>query len=132
LKREIDKSIDELSDRLDRLEVENEISPTSDMSISEFGLTEDELEKLSPMEKYILKFNWYVNQTMPYYKAEVMQVDNSTSEEYDRRTLEVDQSIYLQLDYEGLRDKFSKGELAHKIATGGVMGWRDEKPDAVF
>ena len=65
------------------------------MSESEFRLTEDELEKLSPMQKYILEFNWYVREIMPYYRAEVMQIHNLASEEYDRRVLEGDQSIYL-------------------------------------
>ena len=48
------------------------------------------------MERYILKFNWYVREIMPYYKAEVMQVHNIASdEEYTRRILEGDESIYL-------------------------------------
>ncbi len=49
-------------------------------------ISEDELEKLSPEEKYEFRFNWYVREIMPYYKAEVMQVHNvAPDEEYSRR-----------------------------------------------
>jgi hypothetical protein len=35
--------------------------------------------------------------------------------------------------YKGFRDKVSRGELEHRIATGGVTkGWNDEDPNAVF
>ena len=75
---------------------------------------------------------------MPYYKAEVMQFHQISDEEYDRRTLEGDMSIYLPqpnpkfeasdymervahvlgLYYQELQDKISRGELKHKIAMG--------------
>ena len=103
------------------------------------------------MDKATLKFKWFVKEIMPYYKKEVMSVHNLTSEEYDKRVLEGDQSIYLSqsrkfeptlyeqriaavlgLDYQGLQDKFKRGELKDKIATGGVGSWRDEDPNAVF
>jgi hypothetical protein len=48
------------------------------------------------MERCILKFNWYVREIMPYYKDEVMRYRNIvTDEEYTRRILEGDESIYL-------------------------------------
>lgn len=77
----------------------------------------------------------------------------SSDEEYDRRTLEGDESIYLSqpnrkfeptswdmrvaavlgLDYKGLHEKISRGEIKHMIATGGCGSpWRDEDPNAVF
>jgi hypothetical protein len=37
----------------------------------------------------------------------------------------------LGLDYQGIEDKFTRGELERKIASGG-FGWRDEDPNAVF
>ena len=85
------------------------------------------------------RFNWYVKNILPYYKQEVCRVHNISSEEYDRRTLNADESIYLPqpnpkfestwyservahvlgLDYKGFQDKVRKGELEDKIATGG-------------
>ena len=57
---------------------------------------EKELEKLSLQERYELKFNWLVSNILSYYKEEVMSVHGiSSDEEYDRRTLEGDESIYL-------------------------------------
>jgi len=35
------------------------------------------------------------------------------------------------LDYQGIEDKFNRGELERKIASDG-FGWRDEDPNAVF
>jgi hypothetical protein len=98
------------------------------------------------------RFNWYVKNILPYYKQEVCRVHNISSEEYDRRTLNADESIYLSqpnpkfestwyservanvlgLDYKGFQDKVRKGELEDKIATGGFGCWRDENPHAVF
>jgi hypothetical protein len=150
----IDKSIDNLAGRLDKLESGDAKAALAKLAEIEYrcGLTEDEYEKLTPMEKYELKFNWYLKEIMPYYKAEVMSIHNLTSEEYDRRVLEGDHSIYLPqpkrrfsptsykervahvlgLDYHGLQDKIARGEIKDKIATGGVYGWRDEDPQAVF
>ena len=139
-----------MTDRLDRIEEEvTEEDSSSKKNTS--NNTDPELEKLSPMERYILKFNWTVSKILPYYKAEIMSVHNLTAEEYDRRTLEGDQSIYLPqpnrkfeptsyrnrvahvlgLDYQGIEDKFDRGELERKIASGG-FSWRDEDPNAVF
>lgn len=70
--------------------------------------------------------------------AEMMRHHNISDEEYDRRTLEGDQLIYLPqpnnkfeatwydervayvlgLNYQELQDKFNWGELEHKIAHG--------------
>jgi hypothetical protein len=128
-----DKSIDNLSDRLDRLEANN----NNNNNNAATNQDPDELEKLTPMERYILKFNWYARQIMPYYKA-VMFVHNLTSEEYDSCVLEGDQSIYLPqpnrkfeptsykervayvlgLDYQRLQDKIARGETKEKIAIG--------------
>jgi hypothetical protein len=143
-------TIDNLSTRLNRLEAADEPDNFSDTEYR-YGLTEEEYEKLTSTEKYELRFSWYVKNIMPYYKAEVMQVHNLTSEEYDRRTLEGDQSIYLPqpnkkfqptlyiyrvaavlgLNYQQLRDKIAKGEVADRIATGD-FGFRDEDSNAVF
>jgi hypothetical protein len=104
------------------------------------------------MERYILNFDRSVKEIMPYYKAEVMNFHTISSEEYDRRTLKGDESIYLSqpnlkfqstwyservahvlgLDYKGFQDKVRKGELEDKIATGGIGCWSDENPNAVF
>ena len=113
------------------------------------------LDKMSREEEDRLheyRFNWYVKNILPYYKQEVCRVHNISSEEYDRRTLNADESIYLPqpnpkfestwyservahvlgLDYKGFQDKVRKGELEDKIATGGFGCWRDENPNAVF
>lgn len=142
-------TIDNLSDRLDRLEAEVFIK----QSDADERQQQQELEKLTPTERYILNFNRSVKEIMPYYKAEVMQVHNISSEEYDKRTLEGDESIYLPqpnrkfestsyaervahvlgLDYNGLQVKISQGEIKDLIATGGFGCWRDdENPNAVF
>jgi hypothetical protein len=153
----IDKIVDNLSDRLARIE-EEITEEDSSMKKNTSNNTDPELEKLSLMERYILKFNWYVREVMPYYKAEVMQVHNiAKDEEYTRRILEGDESMYLPqpnrkfepthydervahalgLDYQQLQDKFKRGELKHLIATGRIdpeteTSWRDEDPNAVF
>jgi hypothetical protein len=81
-----------------------------------------------------------------------MKFHNITSDEYDSRTLEGDQSIYLPqpnprfeptdymervahvlgLNYQELQDKFNRGELKHLIACGPnnaeTGGWCDENP----
>lgn len=141
-------TIDNLSDRLDRLEAEVFIK----QSDADEQQQQQELEKLTPTERYILNFNRSVKEIMPCYKAEVMQVHNVSSEEYDRRTLEGDESIYLPqpngkfestsyaervahvlgLDYVDLQVKISQGEIKDRIATGGFGCWRDENPNAVF
>jgi len=93
-----------------------------------------------------------MHEIMPYYKDEVMRYRNiATDEEYTRRILEGDESIYLpqpnrkfeptsykeriaavlDLDYQTLQVKISRGEIRDKIATGG-FGWRDEDPNHVF
>lgn len=107
---------------------------------------------MTDKERFEAWFNWYVKEIMPYYKAEVMRLHNISDEEYDRRTLEGDQSIYLPqpnvkygptdwdmriahilgLDYKGIQDKFNRGEIEHKIATSGPDSWRDEDANAVF
>lgn len=178
------KSIDNLSDRLDRieeklglavpseqqqkLELEQELeqarlATTADL-FEEFALRfwntpvyarSKILDKMSREEEDRLheyRFNWYVKNILPYYKQEVCRVHNISSEEYDRRTLNADESIYLPqpnpkfestwyservahvlgLDYKGFQDKVRKGELEDKIATGGFGCWRDENPNAVF
>ena len=155
------KSIDNLSDRLDKLEEERALKTISDDDGVPYA-TADELDQMTDMERYIAWFNWHVKEIMPYYKEEVMRIHNITSdEEYDRRTLEGDQSIYLPqpnskfestdyrervahvlgLDYQGLQDKINRGEIEDKIATGLMtidpetgkdISWRDENPNAVF
>jgi hypothetical protein len=70
-----DKSLDNLSDRLDRLEEEmGEIKPVGDNDTNDRQYaTAEELEQMSPMERYIAWFNWHVREIMPYYKAEVIR-----------------------------------------------------------
>lgn len=156
-------TIGNLSERLDRLEARDKKISNGIHALSEsefqseflFGLTEEQFFKLSPMEQYILRFNWYVREIMPYYKEEVMSVHGLTSEEYDRRVLEGDESIYLPqpnkkftptlylhriaavlgLDWQTLQDMISRGEIKDRIAgreTGCLDSWRDEDPNAVF
>ena len=92
-----DKSLDNLSDRLDRLEEERgEVKPVEDNDANDRPYaTAEELEQMSSIERYIAWFNWHVREIMPYYKAEVMRLHSITSDEYDSRTLEGDRSIYL-------------------------------------
>ena len=146
-------TIDKLSDRLDRLESAKDAANGVVGGGGVAYATAEELEQMTPMQRYIAWFNWYVKTIMPYYKAEVMRVHNLTSEKYDRRTLEGDTSIYLsqpnrrfestsyeeriahvlELDYQGLQQKFKQGELKHLIADGlAGSSWRDEDPNAVF
>ena len=150
------KSIDNLSHRLDRLEEEREVKSEDDDSNLPYA-TAQELEQMTPHEIYVAWFNWHVREIMPYYKEEVMRLHNITSdEEYKRRVLEGDESIYLPqpnyrfepthhgervahvlgLDYQGLQDKFDQGELEDKIATGRMdakgNAWFDEDPNYVF
>ena len=134
-----DKSLDNLSDRLDRLEEERgEVKPFEDNDVNDRPYaTAEELEQMSSMERYVAWFNWHVREIMPYYKAEVMRLHSITSDEYDSRTLEYERVAHaLGLDYQELQDKFKQGELEHKRAgcdsTGLDNGWRDEDPNAVF
>ncbi|MGH9911667.1 MAG: hypothetical protein ACRD4W_04410 [Nitrososphaeraceae archaeon] len=153
-----DKSLDNLSDRLDRLEEERgEVKPVEDNDANDSPYaTAEELEQMNPMERYVAWFNWHVREIMSYYKAEVMRLHNITSDEYNNSTLEGDRSIYLPqpkpmfepthydervahvlgLNYQELQDKFKQGELGHKIAGCDITGrdnhWRDEDPNAVF
>jgi hypothetical protein len=199
------KSISNMSDRLDRIEVEIGLAPLSSEQEQEQLLLEQALEQArkgfatnatainasttdatttaetaDPFEEFALRFwntpvyarskildimsreeddrlhecrfNWCVKNILPHYKQEVCRVHNISSEEYDRRTLNADESIYLPqpnpkfestwyservahvlgLDHKGFQDKVRKGELEDKIATGGFGCWRDENPSAVF
>jgi hypothetical protein len=175
LKRGIidNRSIDNLSDRLSRIEAAEAVTTENELEESSFSNSDEDsfeefafrfyklpgyarskiLDKMSKEEQdrlYEFLFNWECK-TMTYYKQEVMRYHNISSDEYDRRTLEGDQSIYLPqpnrrfepthydlrvahvlgLDYRGLQQKFRQGELEHRIATG-IMGFRDEDPNAVF
>ena len=111
----------------------------------------EELEQMTDNERLDAWFNWHVKEIIPYYKAEVMRFHNITSdEEYSRRVLEGDQSIYLpqpnprfeptwydqriahvlNLSYQELQQKFERGDLKHLIAGGPndaeTGGWCDE------
>ena len=118
--------------------------------------TTQELEKMTLMERYVAWFNWRVKEIMPYYKAEVMRHHKIISdEEYNRRVLEGDMSIYLPqpnnkfeptwyeervahvlgLDYKGIEDKINRGQIERKIAHGlsyidpkTGTPWYDEDP----
>ena len=118
-----------LSGRLGRLEEENGIVAVA-AEEGEEEQTNPE-DSMTPEERHEFRFNWFVHEIMPYYKAEVMRLHNITSdEEYTRRILDGDMSIYLPqpntkfqptpynervahalgLDYQQLQDKFEKGE----------------------
>jgi hypothetical protein len=147
------KSIDNLSNRLDRLDNDDANNDDDDVPYA----TAQELKQMTSEESYEARFNWHVKEIIPYYKAEVMKVHNITSdEEYNRRVLAGDQSIYLPqpnnkfeptyyetriaqvlgLDYKGIEDKMNRGEIERRIApyrdpkTGKL--WYDEDPHAVF
>jgi hypothetical protein len=148
--KKIDKSIGSLSNRLDRLGAADISENYSEIEYR-YGLTEEEYEKLSLDERAIIRFNWTVSNILPYYKQEVMLVHNLTSVQYDLRTMEGDESIYLPqpnrkfqptlymhriaavlgLDYRQLMDKIAKGEVKDRIATAG-SSWHDEDENAVF
>ena len=87
------KSIDNLSDRLHRLEVEREVNPVHD---DVAYATAEELQQMTPEERYEAWFNWHVREIIPYYKTEVMRLHNISDEEYNRRTLEGDESNTLR------------------------------------
>ena len=137
-----------MSDRLGRLEVSEKIVSSNDTNDVPYA-TAEELEQMTDEERFEAWFNWYVKKIMPYYKAYVIQYHNISEEEYDRRTLEGDQGIYLppnskfeptwydqrvahvlNLSYQELQDKFNRGELKHLIAAGPnnaeTGGWCDE------
>ena len=81
-----DKSLDNLSDRLDRVEDESggEVKPVEDNDVNDRPYaTAQELEQVSSMERYIAWFNWHVREIMPYYKAEVMRLHSITSDEIE-------------------------------------------------
>jgi hypothetical protein len=139
--------IEILTGRLDRLEEE-----TGMVSADATAEEPNPEDSMTPWEKWEYRFNWLVKEILPFYKEEVMRVHNLTSDEYDKRTIDGDETIYLEqphprfssthydervahvlgLTFREIRDKFERGELEHKIATGGVYGWRDEDPQAVF
>lgn len=139
------RRFNEILGRLDRLEEE--------AAAEEQEQETNAYDSMTPWQKWEYKFNWLVKEIMPYYKEEVMRMHNITSDEdYVRRTLAGDQSVYLPqpnpkfspthydqrvahalgLTFKEIRDKFDRGELKNKIATGGVYGWRDEDPGHVF
>jgi hypothetical protein len=165
------KSFDNLTDRLGRLEAEEGITGETIENISSkedidklpewypgFRMprtnrkTLERMSKEEQQELFEYIFNWEVTNILPHYKAKVMSYHNITSEEYDKRTLAGDESIYLPqpnpmfestsyrdrvahvlggLTFQQIQDKFKRGKIKHMIATGG-FGWRDEDPNAVF
>ena len=158
-----DRSIYNLFDRLDRLELGKNNPSANDASLGHGGggggvpyTSAEELEQMTDKERFEAWFNYHVREVMPAYKAVVMRFHNITSDEYDRRTLEGDQSIYLPqsnnkfehtdymervahvlgLNYQELQNKFDRGELKHLIAAGPnnveTGGWCDEDPNRVF
>ena len=111
------KSIDSLSDRLGRLEVEKEVkSIDSGHNNDDAGVpyaTAEELEHMTAHEYYEARFNWRVKEVLPFYKLEVMRLHNITSDEdYNRRTLEGDESIYLPPN----NNKFEPTWYAERVA----------------
>lgn len=146
------KSINSLFNRLGRLEGSKNSTISDETNSSVPYATAEELEQMTDKERFEAWFNWHVKVEMPYYKAYVIQYHNISEEEYDRRTLEGDQSIYLPqpnnkfegtlymervahvlgLSYQELQDKFNRGELKQRIACGPhnpeTGGWCDENP----
>jgi hypothetical protein len=141
LKKGIDnKSIDDLFYRIRILELGENPSSAKDAAADNGGVpyaTAEELEQMTDTERFEAWFAWRVKEILPYYKAEVMRLHNISDEEYDRRTLEGDMSIYLPpnskfepiwydervvhclgLNYQELQDKFKSGELKHLVAAG--------------
>jgi hypothetical protein len=122
------KSIDNISSRIGRLELAKNSANSDDTNSSVPYASAEELEQMTDVERFEAWFNWYVKKIMPYYKAYVIQYHNISEEEYDRRTLEGDQGIYLppnskfeptwydqrvahvlNLSYQELQDKFNRG-----------------------
>jgi hypothetical protein len=68
-----DKSLDNLSDRLEKLEEERgEVKPVEDSDTNDRPYaTAEELEQMSSMEKYIAWFNWYVRRYVLRYLERV-------------------------------------------------------------
>ena len=62
-----DKSLDNLSDRLDRLEEDRGVvKPVEDNNTNDRRFaTAEELEQMSTMERYIAWFNWHIREIMP-------------------------------------------------------------------
>ncbi len=140
--------IDKMSDRLGRLEVAKNIATSDDAGVP--YATAEELEQMTDEERFEAWFNWRVKAIMPYHKEAVMKFHNISDEEYDRRTLEGDESIYLpqpnnkfeptgymervahvlSLSWQELQEKFKSGELKHLVAAGPnnaeTGGWSDE------
>jgi hypothetical protein len=112
------------------------------ISVADIELSNEELSEpneVSTRKSIELKTNKFIREVMPYYRSEVMRVHKITDEqEYNRRVVEGDQSIYLPqpnnkfaptswaeraahalgVGYQGLQDMISRGEVEHKIATG--------------
>jgi hypothetical protein len=109
----IDKSVDNQSDRPNRIDEEiTEEDSSKNMSKN----TDPELEKLSPMERHIFRFNWHTREIVPYCKVEVMQVHNiATDEEHTRRILEGDESIYLPQPNRKFEPTFYSQRIAHVL-----------------
>lgn len=148
------RSISNLFEKLGRLEVSKKIESSDDDAVVPYA-TAEELEQMTDEGRLAAWFAWRVHTLMPAYKAEVMRFHNIASDEYDRRTLDGDQSIYLpqpnnkfeatnymervahvlNLSWQELHDKFNRGELKHLVAAGPnnteTGGWYDENP-AVF
>ena len=153
------KSIDNLFHRLGNLEstkvIQRNESAVDNTNAGVPYATAEELEQMTAHEYYEARFNWRVKEILPHYKLEIMRVYNITSdEEYSRRVLEGDESIYLPqpnpkfegtwydervahvlgLSYQELQDKFDKGELEHKRGGYAVIDpktgrpWCDENP----
>ena len=125
---------------------------TNSQSNSVSYATAEELEQMTDSERFEAWFNWRVQRILPIYKKEVMRHHQLSEEEYNRRVVEGDQSIYLpqpnprfeptwydervahilNLSYQELQDKFKRGELKQLIACGPnnpeTGGWIDENP----
>ena len=149
------KSIDNLSNRLGRLEISQKNTSSSTTDSNLYSIDSGDIRAFATVEDW---FNWRIQNILPSYKAYVIQYHNiSSDEEYSRRVLEGDQSIYLpqpnpkfeatwykervanvlNLDYQGVQELIKRGEIEDKIGTGRMVldpktgeytTWLDENP----
>ena len=108
------KSIDNISNRLGRLEKGTTVNQEI---VSRPYATAEELEQMTDEERFEAWFNWRVREIMPYYKAEVMHLHNISDDEYDRRTLEGDQSIYLPAKGNQIRSSNPRGMIKESLMS---------------
>ena len=92
----IDKYVKDLWDKIDSIPSSSTSSNATTTAADSSPINDDDNNNNSEHESFESRFNRFVREVMPYYKAEVMRIHNIKSdEEYKRRVLEGDNSIYL-------------------------------------